>query len=99
MFITVLLRSGKIVRAARGVYSLAERTAAETDDLVANGQAKLARKNADMIVANQVGDGKGFGTDTNEGLLITANAQVELPSMSKLKFAHAIFDAINSLES
>lgn len=33
MFITVLLRSGKIVRAARGVYSLAERTAAETDDL------------------------------------------------------------------
>ena len=33
MFITVLLRSGKIVRVARGVYSLAERTAAETDDL------------------------------------------------------------------
>lgn len=33
MFITLLLRSGKIVRAARGVYSLAERTASETDDL------------------------------------------------------------------
>ena len=73
--------------------------AAETDDLVANGQAKLARKNADMIVANLVGNGKGFGTDTNEGLLITAKSQVALPQMSKLKFAHAIFDAINSLEA
>ena len=72
--------------------------AAETDDLLANGQAKLARKNADMIVANQVGDGKGFGTETNEGVLITANTQIKVPLMSKQRFAHAIFDAINSIE-
>lgn len=73
--------------------------AAETDDLVENGKAKLARKHADMIVANKVGDGKGFGTDDNEGILITANNLIEVPSMSKVRFAHAIFDAINSLEA
>ena len=28
---------------------------------------QAAEKNADMIVANQVGDGLAFGTDNNEG--------------------------------
>lgn len=73
--------------------------AAETDDLITNGMSKLSRKHADMIVANEVGRGKGFGTDDNEGILITAKGQTKLPQMSKLRFAHAIFDAINSIEA
>ena len=72
--------------------------AAETDDLLMNARATLARKNADMIVANPVGGGKGFGTDSNEGILITAKGQVVVPTMSKARFAHAIFDSINSIE-
>ena len=39
--------------------------AAETNDLVANAQAKLAHKGADMIVANPVGYGQGFNADTD----------------------------------
>src|SRR5690606_5526892 len=36
--------------------------AAEPDDVLANGRAKLARKGCDLLVVNQVGDGRAFGT-------------------------------------
>ena len=39
--------------------------AAETNDLVANAQAKLEHKGTDMIVANPVGYGQGFNADTD----------------------------------
>lgn len=37
--------------------------AAETNDVIANATKKLKAKNADMIVANQVGNGLAFGTE------------------------------------
>ncbi|GIL39202.1 bifunctional phosphopantothenoylcysteine decarboxylase/phosphopantothenate--cysteine ligase CoaBC [Roseiterribacter gracilis] len=47
--------------------------AAETENLVANAQAKLARKGCDWIVANLVGGNTGtFGGDSNEVALVTA---------------------------
>lgn len=57
--------------------------AAETNDVLMNAHAKLAKKNADMIVANQVGDGLAFGTDNNEVWLVTEGDDVLLPLMSK----------------
>ncbi len=38
---------------------------AETGDLIANGRAKLAAKGCDLMVMNQVGDGRAFGTADN----------------------------------
>ena len=48
--------------------------AAETDDLMANAQAKRARKNADWIVANDVSPATGImGGEENAVHLITAD--------------------------
>jgi len=39
--------------------------AAETQNVEQHARGKLERKNLDMIIANQVGDGRVFGKDTN----------------------------------
>ncbi len=67
----------------------------ETENLIENSRAKLAKKNADMIVANSLRtEGAGFGSDTNVVTLITANDETELPVMSKDEVAVRIFDKI-----
>ncbi len=69
----------------------------ETENVIENSMAKLTKKNADMIVANNLRtEGAGFGTDTNVVTLITRDGSKELPQMSKLDVAHAIFDEIIS---
>lgn len=67
--------------------------AAETHDVVANAQSKLAYKGAGMIVANEVGNGKAFGTDDNQAFLVTKDAVDALPLMSKDDLADIILDA------
>ena len=65
----------------------------ETDDLLANSSAKLAKKNVDMICANSLRQaGAGFGVDTNIITLITKDDTQELPLMTKEKAASAIID-------
>ena len=66
--------------------------AAETNDVVANGLRKLATKHADMIVANEVGHGKAFGTEGNEAWLLTADENEHLPYMRKTELADVILD-------
>ena len=68
--------------------------AAETNDVLMNAHAKLAKKNADMIVANQVGDGLAFGTDNNEVWLVTEDDEVLLPLMSKRDVARRLVDVV-----
>ncbi len=69
----------------------------ETENVVENSRAKLEKKNADMIVANNLRtEGAGFGTDTNVVTLITRDEIKELPQMLKGDVAHAIFDEIKS---
>ena len=68
--------------------------AAETDNVIEYGQGKLASKQADLIVANQVGGGKGFGTDDNQAALITASGVRSLPLMPKSQLASEILDEI-----
>jgi phosphopantothenoylcysteine decarboxylase/phosphopantothenate--cysteine ligase len=69
--------------------------AAETDDLVANAQDKLRRKGLDLIVANDVSaPGSGFGTDTNQVVLLDATGAEVLPLMSKREVADRILDRV-----
>lgn len=70
--------------------------AAETENVVENARKKLESKHADMIVGNQVGESKGFGTDVNEAVLVTSNGEEQLESMSKRALADRIFDAVLS---
>lgn len=67
--------------------------AAETNDVLAHARDKLARKNLDMIVANDVTrPGAGFDVDTNIVTLITKEGQETLPMMSKADVAQRILD-------
>ena len=68
--------------------------AAETNDVLMNAHAKLVKKNADMIVANQVGDGLAFGTDDDEVWLVTADDEVLLPLMSKRAVAGRLVEVV-----
>lgn len=67
----------------------------ETENMLENSRAKLERKNADMIVANNLKvAGAGFGTDTNVVTMITKDDCVELEMMSKQDVAGRIIDMI-----
>lgn len=67
--------------------------AAETNDVLAHARDKLARKNLDMIVANDVTrPGAGFDVDTNIVTLIRKDGQEALPMMSKAEVAQRILD-------
>jgi phosphopantothenoylcysteine decarboxylase/phosphopantothenate--cysteine ligase len=65
--------------------------AAETDDLLANAQAKRARKNADWIVANDVSPETGImGGDENVVHLITADGVEDWPRLAKPEVARRL---------
>lgn len=66
--------------------------AAETSDVEANARKKLERKNADMIVGNDVSNGRAFGADTNQVLFVTRDNVQELPMMTKAELAQVILD-------
>ncbi len=69
--------------------------AAETNDVLENAQKKLVKKNADMIVANDVTmPGAGFAGNTNCVTLITREDMESLPMMSKRDVADAILDRV-----
>ena len=69
---------------------------AETDDLLQNASKKVAAKNADFAVANDVTkEGAGFYTDTNIASLVGANGEVrECGLMTKRELADVILDAV-----
>ena len=67
----------------------------ETENMEENSKNKLAKKNADMIVANNVKvDGAGFGTDTNVVTIFTKDNEIRLDKLSKTEVAEKIFDEI-----
>ena len=69
--------------------------AAETDDLMANAQSKLKRKNADWIVANDVSSETGImGGAENEIHLITADGVEDWPRMEKQEVARRLASRI-----
>jgi phosphopantothenoylcysteine decarboxylase/phosphopantothenate--cysteine ligase len=65
--------------------------AAETDDLMANAQAKRVRKNADWIVANDVSPATGImGGEENAVHLITADGVEDWPRLAKHEVARRL---------
>lgn len=69
--------------------------AMETQDLLENASQKLKKKNADMIVANNLKvTGAGFAGDTNVVTLITENGAEEQELMSKEEVAGVVLDKI-----
>ena len=70
--------------------------AAETDNVAENARKKLEKKNADLIVANDVtAEGAGFDVDTNVVTIFTRDGrEVPLPRLSKAEVAQRILDEV-----
>jgi len=69
--------------------------AAESENLEAEGQKKLLKKNLDFIAVNDIrGTSTGFEADTNQILLLSRNGGEQLPHTSKLHAANLILDRI-----
>ena len=69
--------------------------AAETDDVLANGQAKLLRKGCDLLVVNEVGANLAFGTPDNAATVLVAGGEpVEIPKGPKDDVADAVWDLV-----
>ncbi|MFF9769557.1 bifunctional phosphopantothenoylcysteine decarboxylase/phosphopantothenate--cysteine ligase CoaBC [Streptomyces sp. NPDC053086] len=69
--------------------------AAETDDVLANGRAKLARKGCDLLVINEVGERKTFGSEENEAVVLgTDGSETPVPHGPKEALADTVWDLV-----
>ena len=73
--------------------------AAESQNLVENAKRKLASKNLDLIVANDISrSDSGFGTDENQCAILDASGTQEvLPLLSKRDVAEHILHRVQAL--
>ena len=77
------------------VVGFAAETGDDTGDVLHHGRAKLARKGADLLVVNPVGDGRAFEVPDNAGWLLGADgSETELPEGSKAALASRVWDAV-----
>ncbi|NEE24136.1 phosphopantothenoylcysteine decarboxylase, partial [Streptomyces sp. SID7982] len=71
--------------------------AAETDDVLANGRAKLRRKGCDLLVVNEVGERKTFGSEENEAVVLAADGEeTPVPYGPKEALADTIWDLVSA---
>ncbi|TQR17446.1 bifunctional phosphopantothenoylcysteine decarboxylase/phosphopantothenate--cysteine ligase CoaBC [Psychrobacillus soli] len=75
--------------------------AAETNDVTHYAKGKLAKKNADYIIANDVTEeGSGFGTDTNSVTLVGKNdVEIHFDHLPKKELALQLLQTIMKLET
>jgi len=72
--------------------------AAETEEMLANGRAKLERKGVDAVVVNDVAASDlGFDSPRNAGIFLKRDGAVEIPAMTKAEMAERILDEIGRL--
>ncbi|MEV6316822.1 bifunctional phosphopantothenoylcysteine decarboxylase/phosphopantothenate--cysteine ligase CoaBC [Streptomyces sp. NPDC051776] len=70
--------------------------AAETDDVLANGRAKLERKGCDLLVVNEVGERKTFGSEANEAVVLGADgSETPVPFGPKEDLAEIVWDLVS----
>ncbi|MET7647669.1 bifunctional phosphopantothenoylcysteine decarboxylase/phosphopantothenate--cysteine ligase CoaBC [Streptomyces sp. NPDC005426] len=69
--------------------------AAETDDVLANGRVKLRRKGCDLLVVNEVGERKTFGSEENEAVVLAADgSETPVPYGPKEVLADTVWDLV-----
>ena len=67
---------------------------AETNNVIENSRAKLEKKNADMIVANQVGDQLVFDMDESSVTIISKDNEVIIENQSKHAIAQVLLKSV-----
>jgi phosphopantothenoylcysteine decarboxylase/phosphopantothenate--cysteine ligase len=69
--------------------------AAETDNVIANGRAKLEAKGCDLIVVNEVGEHRTFESEHNAATILGADgSETVVEHGSKEALGHAILDLV-----
>jgi phosphopantothenoylcysteine decarboxylase/phosphopantothenate--cysteine ligase len=69
--------------------------AAETENVLENARQKLAAKNLDAIVVNDVSrEGIGFDSERNQVTIITHDEVIEVPETTKWEVAHRVLDQV-----
>jgi phosphopantothenoylcysteine decarboxylase/phosphopantothenate--cysteine ligase len=69
--------------------------AAETDEVLAHGRAKLAAKGCDLLVVNEVGESKTFGSEENEAVVLGADgSELPVPYGPKETLAETVWDLV-----
>ncbi|WP_439654505.1 bifunctional phosphopantothenoylcysteine decarboxylase/phosphopantothenate--cysteine ligase CoaBC [Streptacidiphilus neutrinimicus] len=69
--------------------------AAETNDALVNGRAKLARKKCDLLVVNEVGEDRAFGSANNEAVVLGADgSEMPVPYGPKAALADLLWDLV-----
>ncbi|WP_274556017.1 bifunctional phosphopantothenoylcysteine decarboxylase/phosphopantothenate--cysteine ligase CoaBC [Streptomyces spiramyceticus] len=69
--------------------------AAETDNVLANGRDKLRRKGCDLLVVNEVGERKTFGSEENEAVVLAADGdETPVPYGPKEALADTVWDLV-----
>ncbi|WP_422632043.1 bifunctional phosphopantothenoylcysteine decarboxylase/phosphopantothenate synthase [Pseudokineococcus marinus] len=91
-------RDREDARPGQVVVGFAAETGDEDGDVLAHGRAKLARKGCDLLVVNDVGSGRGFGTPDNAVVLLGRDG-TERPvgPAPKEVVADAVWDAVGEL--
>lgn len=71
--------------------------AAETDNVLANGREKLLRKGCDLLVVNEVGERKTFGSEENEAVVLAADgSETPVPYGPKEALADTVWDLVSA---
>ncbi len=65
--------------------------------MLENAQKKLLKKNANMIVANDVSEGKVFGEDEDSVVFVTSEEMISLDPATKAELAELILDEVKKL--
>jgi phosphopantothenoylcysteine decarboxylase/phosphopantothenate--cysteine ligase len=87
--------SGPARRPGQVVVGFAAETGDESGSVLDHGRAKLARKGCDLLVVNEVGEGRTFGQDTTSAVLLDREGGEQVvPEGSKQALAHTVWDAV-----
>lgn len=82
-------------RPGQVLVGFAAETGDGTADVLEHGRAKARRKGADLLVLNPVGEGRGFGTETNDVTVLDASGGVlGTRSGTKLEVAELVWDLV-----
>jgi phosphopantothenoylcysteine decarboxylase/phosphopantothenate--cysteine ligase len=88
--------AGKRRRPGQIIVGFAAETGDATGSVLDHGRAKLARKGCDLLVVNEVGEGRTFGQDTTSAVLLDREGTEQVvPEGTKHALAHAVWDAVS----
>ncbi len=88
------LVSARVTSSAPLLVGFAAETGDATATVLEHARAKLERKGCDLLVVNDVGGGRVFGSEDTEAVILTARgSSSEISFGPKIDLAHAIWDA------